>query len=619
MIGMKKDSASKIISLTMIIAAVVGLIVAAYFVVLESGGGSSIGYSILLLESLLVVPIVLSAAFGLYHRQETMRLRHEIEQLEQEVANLRRTEEILHTNEAPYRGVVASLPVALFALDTEGVFTLSEGKRLDALGLEPDKVVGRSIFETYRDAPQITEDVRLALAGKSFSSIVEVNDLTFEMRYSPLRVDGKFTGVLGITTDITERREAEQALEESERRLSTLLSNAPAYLYRCRNHPEWPNEYVSDYAFELTGYTPKALTDGSVMFADVIVEEDRDRIWEEVQEGLAERRRFEVHYSLLRKDGELRHVEERGQGVYGENGELEALEGVIYDVTKRVRAEKALREAEERFRRSFEDAAIGMALVAPDGRWLQVNDALSQIVGYPKEELLQKNFQELTHPDDLDADRDLANRTLSGEIQSYQLEKRYFHKDRHIAWILLSVSLVNDEGGEPLYFVAQIQDITGRKEAEGALREAEARYRTLVEQIPAVTYMDKVTQGPDEPIYTSPQIEELLDYTPEEWRTDGLWPKCLHPEDRDRILAADERFEAGGEPFGEEYRLLAKDGSVVWVREEAVLIRDEEVEPLYWQGVIFDMTERKEAEEDLRKSQANLAEAQRTSAVGSGI
>jgi PAS domain S-box-containing protein len=312
-------------------------------------------------------------------------------------------------------------------------------------------------------------------------------------------------------------------------------------------------------------------------------------------------------------------VEERGQGVYGENGELEALEGVIYDVTKRVRAEKALREAEERFRRSFEDAAIGMALVAPDGRWLQVNDALSQIVGYPKEELLQKTFQELTHPDDLDADLDLASRTLSGEIQSYQLEKRYFHKDRHIAWILLSVSLVNDEGGEPLYFVAQIQDITGRKEAEGALREAEARYRTLVEQIPAVTYMDKVTQGPDEPIYTSPQIEELLDYTPEEWRTDGLWPKCLHPEDRDRILAADERFEAGGEPFGEEYRLLAKDGSVVWVREEAVLIRDEEVEPLYWQGVIFDMTERKEAEEDLRKSQANLAEAQRTSAVGSGI
>jgi PAS domain S-box-containing protein len=213
----------------------------------------------LLLESLRVVPIVLSAAFGLYHRQETMRLQHEIEQLEQEVANLRRTEEILHTNEAPYRGVVASLPVALFALDTEGVFTLSEGKRLDALGLEPDKVVGRSIFETYRDAPQITEDVRLALAGKSFSSIVEVNDLTFEMRYSPLRVDGKFTGVLGITTDITERREAEQALEESERRLSTLLSNAPAYLYRCRNHPEWPNEYVSDYAFELTGLHPEGV------------------------------------------------------------------------------------------------------------------------------------------------------------------------------------------------------------------------------------------------------------------------------------------------------------------------------------------------------------------------
>ena len=107
----------------------------------------------------MVVPIVLAAAFGLYHRHVTTRLRREIGRLDQEVANLRRTEEMLHTKEAPYRGVVASLPVALF--------TLSEGKGLVALGLEPGKIVGRSVFETYRDTPQITEDVRLALGGKS--------------------------------------------------------------------------------------------------------------------------------------------------------------------------------------------------------------------------------------------------------------------------------------------------------------------------------------------------------------------------------------------------------------------------------------------------------------------
>jgi diguanylate cyclase (GGDEF)-like protein/PAS domain S-box-containing protein len=145
--------------------------------------------------------------------------------------------------------------------------------------------------------------------------------------------------------------------------------------------------------------------------------------------------------------------------------------------------------------------------------------------------------------------------------------------------------------------------VSERKRAEEALSEAEERYRTLVEQIPAVTYVDPV-DDPDNSLYTSPQIERMLGYTPEEWRNERLWPKRLHPDDRERILAADERFERGGdEPFDEEYRLLAKDGSVVWVREEAVLVTDDQGKPLYWQGLMYDVTDRKEAEEALRRSE----------------
>ncbi|HEY0127906.1 MAG TPA: diguanylate cyclase, partial [Rubrobacteraceae bacterium] len=147
--------------------------------------------------------------------------------------------------------------------------------------------------------------------------------------------------------------------------------------------------------------------------------------------------------------------------------------------------------------------------------------------------------------------------------------------------------------------VREAEERTERSRAEEALGRSEARYRTLVEQIPAVTYIDPV-DNPDTSLYTSPQIEEMLGYTPEEWQNEKLWPKRLHPDDRERVLAADERFEKEGEErFGEEYRLLAKDGSVVWVREEAVLVRDEAGDPLYWQGVFYDITERKVLEERL--------------------
>ena len=129
------------------------------------------------------------------------------------------------------------------------------------------------------------------------------------------------------------------------------------------------------------------------------------------------------------------------------------------------------------------------------------------------------------------------------------------------------------------------------------LREAEQKYRTLVEQIPVVTYIDRA-DGSDTPLYTSPQIEGLLGYAPEEGSGVRLWRERLHPEDRERVLAADERFErADKERFGAEYRLIARDGSEVWVLEDAVLVRDAAGDPLYWQGILDDITERKDSEE----------------------
>ena len=142
------------------------------------------------------------------------------------------------------------------------------------------------------------------------------------------------------------------------------------------------------------------------------------------------------------------------------------------DATERKGAEAVLRESEERFRGAFDFAAIGMALVAPDGRFLKVNRALCEIVGRSEADLLRCDFQSITHPEDVAADLDQVQRVLEGEVPTYQMEKRYLHADGHVVWVQLSVSLVRDVGGQPLYFVSQILDITDRRRAESELRWA---------------------------------------------------------------------------------------------------------------------------------------------------
>jgi diguanylate cyclase (GGDEF)-like protein/PAS domain S-box-containing protein len=320
-------------------------------------------------------------------------------------------------------------------------------------------------------------------------------EIWVEMSLSPIapvrdlgEADGRF--VLAIARDVTERKRAYDQLAESERRFATVLSNSRAYVYRCLNEPGYPNEFASDYALELTGYPPEdLLVGGKVRFGELIVEEDRQRVWEEIQAALGRGERFELRYAIRRRDGEIREVEEFGQGVCDQEGNVVALEGILYEVTERERAEERLREAEQ-------------------------------------------------------------------------------------------------------------------------------RYRTLIEQIPAIVYIEEMN-GRMTTLYDSPQIEDMLGYPQGKHLGDpDYWLKIIHPDDRERVLAEDRRVNAMGEPFGQEYRVVASDGRVVWVHEEAVVVRNEAREPLYWQGFIFDITERKEAEEALRRSEASLAQAQRMAHLG---
>jgi len=264
----------------------------------------------------------------------------------------------------------------------------------------------------------------------------------------------------------------------------------------------------------------------------------------------------------------------------------------------------ALRESERRFHSAFDYAAIGMALVSPEGRWLQVNRAVCDIVGYSERELLALTFQDVTHPDDLGNDLEYVRQVLSGEIDSYQMEKRYVHKQGRVVWVLLSVSLVRTEDGAPLHFISQIQDISARKAAEQAARKSEERFKLVVEGTHDGVWDWDIGSGY---CYYSPRYKQLLGYSDEEFEaTRASFEARLHPADRERTYAALRAHLGHRTPYEVEYRLQSKSGEYLWFQARGQASWDADGRPIRFAGALRDITQRKQAELAAERSQKFL-------------
>ncbi len=278
------------------------------------------------------------------------------------------------------------------------------------------------------------------------------------------------------------------------------------------------------------------------------------------------------------------------------------IEGFVTNITEQKQIEEKLKTAAYEWRATFDSTTDLIILLDSKMKVVKANLATTKFLNKPFNEILDKNFSQLFRVNGIPLNVYPFERMKQAKKRE---EAELYLPERNI-WIRISVDPILDDKGNIIRYVYIIRDITGRKQAEEELRESETKYRTLVEQLPAITYtaaLDEVSTT----LYVSPQIKTFIGYSQEEYQVDpDIWRKRLHPDDHKRVLKEVTKSHANGEPFVSEYRMIAKDGRTVWFRDEALIIRDDAGRPLFLQGVMLDITDRKLAEEKLQAHQEQL-------------
>ncbi|QIN79731.1 PAS domain S-box protein [Rubrobacter marinus] len=415
---------------------------------------------------------------------------------------------------------------------------------------------------------------------------------------------GRVVAVEGIARDVTARKEAEEALRQSEERHRALFETMThGVLYY---DGEGKIISANPAATKILGIDEDRMRSLSPLARSwkAIREDGSELPDEERPIVIALRQGREVKGAVMGlrpPDGETRWIcfNAVPQFRSGEDRPYR-VHVTLEDVTERRRAEGALRAAEERFRVAFSHAPIGIALADLDGRYRQVNPAMSKILGYGEEELLGKSLREITHPDDLQVSLDFMRKLRDGDLESYHLEKRYVCADGDPVWASVNVSLVRDSRGEPLYYIVKIQDVSERKESERALAESEERYRLVARATSEAIWDVSLTR---ETLEWGGAAESLFGYKTSEPKNMAWWEERIHPEDRARVVVGVAAVLEAGEAWSDEYRFRRADGSYAVVSNRGCVVRDGEDRPVRMIGSMLDVTERRRAEAALKESE----------------
>jgi len=454
---------------------------------------------------------------------------------------------------------------------------------------------------------------------------VELNGRPFRHEYRVVRKDGEIrwvrdeasfiedpmTGVCfwqGLMTDITEQRRAQEQQAEAEAKFRNLVEATPAITYMDRvkedDRTDVVPAYISPQLESVLGYTPEEWLADEDSWGIHLHPEDRLEAERILDQARAEGKPGSAEYRMVAKDGRIVWIRENSVLIRDEAGNPHFWQGVLLDITERKEAEDALREAEEKYRTLVEAIPaityIDVASNTNNSPTLYISPQVKPILGYSPEEWMAdpELWMSSLHPDDRERVLETDRMSLASAMR-LSLEYRLIARDGHVVWIEDESTIVTDEDGIPRFEQGVMLDITARKEAEQAVTEAEARYRALVERIPAIVYGGEFGEEGDW-LYVSPQIEQILGYTPEEWLAHPHPMKSfVHPDDIASFREEETRAAREGDALRAEYRMRSKDGRWVWILDEAAPVLDESGRVLFMQGLMYDMTERKQAEEEL--------------------
>jgi len=329
--------------------------------------------------------------------------------------------------------------------------------------------------------PPITAFMGIPFQHKKFKGMIGVANRKDGYRESDKEL---IEAIAFAFAEVINNKRAEEELFENHRKLSTLMSNLPGMAYRCLNDSNWTMRYLSKGCLSLTGYNTDEIIDNQdIAFSQLIHPDDKENVWNTIQNKLKNNKSFELEYRLISKSGEEKWVIELGKGVYGKDKKLLALEGVILDNNINKLAELELIHSESCFRALFNRAGVGIAEIdSISGKFIRVNEFFCEMIGYSANEFNSLDFQTITHPKDLQEDLNNMELLMSGKIPSFAMEKRYYHKNGSLVWGELSVTPLWPSGMPPSRHIAVVENITEKKQVEQALRNNEEKFRALFEQ-----------------------------------------------------------------------------------------------------------------------------------------